>query len=57
MKLLILKYEFNISNSLEHIEYDLLNNHKTNKYLVNHICDIFFPQILIQKGKTPKNAI
>ena len=57
MNLLIHKCEFIISNSRKYLKYDLLNNHKTNKYLVNHICDIFFPQILIQKGKTPKNAI
>ena len=46
MKLLIHKCEFIISNSLKYLKYDFLNNHKTNKYLVDHICDIFTPQLL-----------
>ena len=45
MKLLIHKCEFIISNSLKYLVYDFLNNHKTNKYLVDHICDIFTPQL------------
>ena len=46
MKLLIHKCELTISNSLEHIQYDLLNYYKTYKFSLDHICDIFTPQIL-----------
>ena len=45
MNLLIHKYEFIISNSLKYLKYDFINNHKTNQFLVNHICDIFTPQL------------
>ena len=44
MNLLIHKCEFIISNSLKYLKYDFLNNHKTDKSSMDHICDIFTPQ-------------